>query len=611
MNLKNDRGIAGVDIAVSLVILLIFVSLIAGLFYNISNTSKKLDKKTEATNLAINTIEKMKSMNFEELEVTGDEETRKPLSECNIANKEEISIPKGYDVEVSVEKSADNNNEKIVRVYVTYKEKNHEQEVKLETLIKLADKLDNTDVPIPNGFVVSKATGEYNKDKGLVIYEGTDDVTDENVEEAKKTRNQYVWIPVTDYETKDYDETGKTYTEDIDEASIEERKNIEESIKKYGGYFISRYEMSEKDGKAVSMQGYEPKTNITAEQAISNSRNVYDESRNLEVISTPVYGKQWDTAIEWLKENYQFENGAEYGNYSDFNRSNTEIKLSEILFNNKYNFNKSKYFNMNRNNTKINLTNVAFGMTSVDISTYFDNTSAIVPSYENTTTATLKVKVNKPETGGAYISIRESDKYNYIKSINYNFEQKDSWVKQGEYWYYKNVVEQGDIISIPIEITNNVNNTKNVQETEIDFEVAAIQASNIEVDFDAELPWGIEMSEKKNDNKIKTVSDIIVKSDLMLAYATDLKSATYEHSIKPNTKEVTGYSDSWKINNIYDFAGNVAEITAEKTGSNYIIRGGKYYYLGKNEIAKREEISTNTSNSDIGYRIALYVNRYR
>ena len=56
MNLKNDRGIAGVDIAVSLVILLIFVSLIAGLFYNISNTSKKLDKKTEATNLAINTI---------------------------------------------------------------------------------------------------------------------------------------------------------------------------------------------------------------------------------------------------------------------------------------------------------------------------------------------------------------------------------------------------------------------------------------------------------------------------------------------------------------------------------------------------------------------------
>ena len=115
------------------------------------------------------------------------------------------------------------------------------------------------------------------------------------------------------------------------------------------------------------------------------------------------------------------------------------------------------------------------------------------------------------------------------------------------------------------------------------------------------------MSENKNDNKINAVSDIIVKSDLMLAYATDLKSATYEHSIKPNTKEVTGYSDSWKINNIYDLAGNVAEITAEKTGSNYIIRGGKYYYLGKNEIAKREEISTSTSNSDIGYRIALYV----
>ena len=461
-------------------------------------------------------------------------------------------------------------------------------------------------VKIPTGFYYVGGT----KTSGIVI---SDNVNDKDKYKNKAVvgtdllGNQYVWIPVTDYETKDYDETGKTYTEDIDEASVEEKKNIEESIKKYGGYFISRYEMGEKDGKAVSMQGYEPKTNITAEQAISNSRNVYDESRNLEVISTPVYGKQWDTAIEWLKGNYQFENGAEYGNYSDFNRSNAGIKLSEILFNNKYNFNKSRYFNINKNNAKINLTNVAFGMTGVDISTYFDNTSAIVPSYENTITSTLKVEVNKPETGGAYIAIRESDKYNYIKSINYNFEQKDSWVKQGEYWYYKNVVEKGDIISIPIEITNNVNNTKNVQETDIDFEVAAIQARNIEVDFDDELPWGIEMSENKNDNKINAVSDIIVKSDLMLAYATDLKSATYEHSIKPNTKEVTGYSDSWKINNIYDLAGNVAEITAEKTGSNYIIRGGKYYYLGKNEIAKREEISTSTSNSDIGYRIALYV----
>jgi len=50
--------------------------------------------------------------------------------------------------------------------------------------------------PIPKGYVVSKADGEKSISGGLVIYEGTEDVTNNNVAEAQKTRNQYVWIPV-------------------------------------------------------------------------------------------------------------------------------------------------------------------------------------------------------------------------------------------------------------------------------------------------------------------------------------------------------------------------------------------------------------------------------
>ena len=50
--------------------------------------------------------------------------------------------------------------------------------------------------PIPKGYVVSKADGEKTIENGLVIYEGTEDVTNDNVAEAQKTRNQYVWIPV-------------------------------------------------------------------------------------------------------------------------------------------------------------------------------------------------------------------------------------------------------------------------------------------------------------------------------------------------------------------------------------------------------------------------------
>ena len=56
-------------------------------------------------------------------------------------------------------------------------------------------------VPVPNGYVGSKAAGENEIDTGYVIYEGEEEVNDENVEDAQKTRNQYVWIPVPDAST--------------------------------------------------------------------------------------------------------------------------------------------------------------------------------------------------------------------------------------------------------------------------------------------------------------------------------------------------------------------------------------------------------------------------
>ena len=67
-------------------------------------------------------------------------------------------------------------------------------------------------VPVPNGYVGSKATGENEIDTGYVIYEGTEEVNDSNVEEAQKTRNQYVWIPVPDATTMyGTDENGKKW----------------------------------------------------------------------------------------------------------------------------------------------------------------------------------------------------------------------------------------------------------------------------------------------------------------------------------------------------------------------------------------------------------------
>ncbi|MBQ8043167.1 MAG: hypothetical protein IJ272_03325, partial [Clostridia bacterium] len=67
-------------------------------------------------------------------------------------------------------------------------------------------------VPIPKGFVASSATGENTKNGGLVIYEGTEAVTDANVEDAKRTRNQYVWVPVEDFSKFIRQNFGYSYT---------------------------------------------------------------------------------------------------------------------------------------------------------------------------------------------------------------------------------------------------------------------------------------------------------------------------------------------------------------------------------------------------------------
>ena len=83
-------------------------------------------------------------------------------------------------------------------------------------------------VPVPNGYVGSRADGENGINAGYVIYEGEEEVTNDNVEEAQKTRNQYVWVPVPDisqfYGT---DENGKKWGK-LYEFTTETGENVDE-----------------------------------------------------------------------------------------------------------------------------------------------------------------------------------------------------------------------------------------------------------------------------------------------------------------------------------------------------------------------------------------------
>ncbi len=82
-------------------------------------------------------------------------------------------------------------------------------------------------------------------------------------------------------------------------------------------------------------------------------------------------------------------------------------------------------------------------------------------------------------------------------------------------------------------------------------------------------------------------------------------NTVYGHGSKQNT----GYSESWKANNIYDFAGNCWEFTQEASNTDYRAdRGGHFYAVGSSGPAsyRNDGIPTNTG-SYYGSRPTLYL----
>ena len=136
MKLRSEKGSTGIEIAVSVVIIFIFVSIIAILNYRISSTAKEIELKSDATYLAINEIESVKSDNFSKYNNRSEKN-----GNSIIVNNEEIKD--GYYKTISVIDYTDlpgneNKTENIVKkvtVKVSYMFKAKEQTVELSTVV--------------------------------------------------------------------------------------------------------------------------------------------------------------------------------------------------------------------------------------------------------------------------------------------------------------------------------------------------------------------------------------------------------------------------------------------------------------------------------------------
>ena len=151
---KKENGFTLIDIIIALIVILIFMSLISILFFNITKSSKGIERESEATYIATNIIESFKAKKYDEVLVTND------FVNLNVGNNNEVyynvetvsptatvtlnlsnQIQDGYNCIVKVERYSPENETgdydlvKKITVIVKYKLANELKEVELSTSI--------------------------------------------------------------------------------------------------------------------------------------------------------------------------------------------------------------------------------------------------------------------------------------------------------------------------------------------------------------------------------------------------------------------------------------------------------------------------------------------
>ncbi len=207
--------------------------------------------------------------------------------------------------------------------------------VNKEVIEKRNGQLVKEGIIIPKGFYYVGGT----KDAGLVI---SDDATDENKGvDYTCVGNQFVWVPVDDFskfvrgtaeETATgsgiYKMTGKIgedHSEPYEEASNWEKteySTMMQSVQKYGGFYIARFEAGNENNDTVSKKGAtvtlvnwgDSMTEIGTTGAVYLSQKMYKNSSS--VASTLCYGVQWDATLNFVSDaNHNIVNSVSWGNY--------------------------------------------------------------------------------------------------------------------------------------------------------------------------------------------------------------------------------------------------------------------------------------------------------
>ena len=369
--MQKKKGISLIVLVITIIVMIILAGAII-LTLNNNGIINKASDAVEKTNLA--TVKELAQTKWAEAYLKTDR-SQQALEKYVLEELEKEGIDTDeYNIEVTAKGVT------VSKKGVTDTETPVEPETPDEEKASVTAIVDT--VPIPKGFVASEATGENTKAKGLVIYEGTEAVTDANVASARTSRNQYVWVPVdtatfeTSFVRKNFGmsdtitntlgtesefwevlPTTELTTDNLKymtEDTLKEVQAMYASVKKYGGFYIARYEAGIdtqrtskgtsgadlpgiKEGtKVYSVMGKIPYVcvpwtwnnamNEDTNGVVEIARKIYTESNtNYGVVSTLTYGVQWDRTVQWfidtkamtLNQVNKTEGSTAFGNYKD------------------------------------------------------------------------------------------------------------------------------------------------------------------------------------------------------------------------------------------------------------------------------------------------------
>lgn len=135
MQIKSNKGVVGTDLSIAVIILVLFITILTTIFYQIGRSNLETKRNAVATDYAVAILEKISLMPYDEF-IQEDTDLNALCSYNEESSEGKIVVSKGYEVNITKSEEDKDKEEYLKEVTVTirYTVANQEKEVTMTTL---------------------------------------------------------------------------------------------------------------------------------------------------------------------------------------------------------------------------------------------------------------------------------------------------------------------------------------------------------------------------------------------------------------------------------------------------------------------------------------------